>query len=352
VDPRFYNWLSELIGALAGNTTALTLPSEPDRPDFGEFRVNEALLPVAHFFLERAIVTSRGRPTDVAVRRSSRDFQPADLLVKMWYSMLAKDVLAVSWVARFARLYFDRLTSRWRNELLDVFSNNPENHSVSDILTLLFEAARSPLREAESLTSPYLSKHHQLIETGFCTWVLKGATLDDITSEFETAVFHEIWEDRIEVGKLASEMAAALPIQFGLAYFQTVVKHAAFPGTADIAAEFILRAHLQALFEICRTADTIIAQNPAKLALMIRAMMPNLLRLKGSVEPGCDLVVAWIKAAAINPSQGLREQLFEAIEAGYWLLELDVFCPRIAAAILAFVAESFQADLLKRLELN
>jgi hypothetical protein len=135
-------------------------------------------------------------------------------------------------------------------------------------------------------------------------------------------------------------------------YFEVIVEHPAFPGVATIGSAFLSKIPIDVLSEICRRADRLIDRSPGKLSLFIDAMMPNLMRLSGSVEPACDLVISWIGNMSLDISEGFRETLLDSIEAAYWLIDLRTVSPRVDAAIREKVPESRQTAIRIRLELD
>jgi hypothetical protein len=126
----------------------------------------------------------------------------------MWYSLLVNDTLVVAWIARFLRSHFSRLTDRWRSELLDLFLRNAEQHSITEVLEIRVEVEREPVREAESLLSPFTSRHEQVIEGGLCSVLLSGRDVNEVIGELTASVFKGKWSDRLAVGRFASEIAA------------------------------------------------------------------------------------------------------------------------------------------------
>jgi hypothetical protein len=351
-DLRFRESLSESISLLAAHSAALAVVPEAEQPDLWEFRVKDSVLPLAHFFLDRIIATKTEPPTETGKPRSFRESKDGDMLVKMWYSLLVNDPLVVPWIARFVRSHFDRLTERWRSELLDLFLRNGEQHNITEILEIMVEVEHEPVREAESLLTPYTSRHEQIMEAGLCSVLLSGKSANEIIGEFTTSVFQGKWNDRLEIGRFVSQIVATLPQLFAIQYFEIIVNHPGFPGAAVFGSVFLSKAHIEVLVEICRMADKLIDRSPIKLDLLIEVMMPNIMRLSGCVDAGRDLVIAWIGVLALPISKELRSKLMDSIEAVYSLLDLRPVSHQVVSAILEKVPESCQTTILIRLELD
>jgi hypothetical protein len=343
-DARFREWLSESVSVLAASSAALGPAPEGDVRDPLDFPAKESVLPIAHFFLDRVMLVKR------TTRRGSRDSKDSEFLVKTWYSLLVDDPLAVPWISRFVRSHHEKITDKWRSELLDIFSRHAEQYSVRDVLAMLVEADRNPTRDAESLLSPYQSRHDQITDAGICSVLLNGKTVEDVTADLEGAIFAA--ENKVEVGRFAGELAAALPDVFAVRYFERLVAKSVFPGVATIGRSFLFRAPTSVLIEICGRVVQLIGGSITKLQFLMDAMMPNILKLLGAEDAAADLMVAWIDALRLDLSASLRDALLDVIEGTYSMLNLSTASIRIAAAILEKVPEPLQMTVLVRLELN
>jgi hypothetical protein len=324
-DSRFREWLSE--------TISLGFSLEGEVRDALDFPTKESVLPLAHFFLDRCI-------------------DSGEFAVKPWHSPLAGDPLAAAWVARFAKTHFDRIGEQCRGELLDIFSCHAAQCSVREALAMLMEADWNPARDAGSLLSLYQARRDQISDAAVCSVLLNGKGPEEVTADLENAIFESEPEDRIEMGRFAGEIAAALPAAFARQFFERLVDRAFFPGTAAIAQAFLFRAATDVLMGICGSAAQLINNSLTKLQFFMEALMPSVLRLSGAVDAGADLLVAWIDALRLELSEPLREALLDVIETTYWMLHLTSASPRIAAAVLEKVPGLLQMTVLIRLELN
>jgi hypothetical protein len=205
---------------------------------------------------------------------------------------------------------------------------------VSEVISFLIGAEESPFRDPDILLSPYSSCHEHIIDLAIVSLVLSRASVDEIIKEFADALFSpmRVWANREDVGRFASELAAALPYHFGYKYFIMLLDHPCFPTTLETARMFLLFTRINLFHMICRTAREIINFMPHRLSLFVEAMMANFIRLQGSSAIAADTMIVWIQNLEGAVPRSLQQTVVDALGLMFLHLRLHDEANRILAA--------------------